>query len=89
MRIMSKFNQEAFFQDAALVPEEETPLQSPTHPAAISKLPSTGDHQADLATTVDGGSGVLQIDSTPSQRIHVIPCNANMKVAKQKVKINK
>ena len=80
MCITSKLNNEAFFQEAALILEKETPLQSPTHPTAVSKPPSTDNHLADMATTVDRGSGVLQIDSMPSQRIHVVPLNANTKV---------
>ena len=72
---MNKVNKEALFQEAALVLEEETPPQSPTHPAAAGKTPTTNDCQADLqlATTVEWGSGVICIDCMPSQRIQVIP----------------
>ena len=55
-----------------MVLEDETPSQSSTRPAAAGKTLTTADCQADLATAVDGGSGIICVDM-PSQRIHVVP----------------
>ena len=60
--MMSKVSEEALFQEAAFVLEDETPPQSPTHPAAAGKTPTTDDHQADPATAVYGDSGVICVD---------------------------
>ena len=53
--------------------EDDVPPNSATLPAAGGKTSTTDESQVDLATTVDGGTGVICIDSIPSQRIHVIP----------------
>ena len=42
-------------------------------PAAVGKTSTTDESQADLANTVDEGTGVICVDSIPSQRIHVVP----------------
>ena len=61
MHMMRKVIEEAHSQEAALVLEDKTPPQPPTQPAAAAKTPATHNHQADLATTVDGAVGLYAL----------------------------
>ena len=67
---------EALFREAdELLDAEEPSIQknSEQPPPDTGKTPTTDDnHEAVLATAVDGGSGSLCIDSMPSQGIHII-----------------
>ena len=67
--MMDVDGKEALFQKAELVLQDKAPLQPPTPPAAVGKTRTIDSHYADLATIVDRGSGVICIDSMPSQRI--------------------
>ena len=59
--MMNSVDEQALFEEAALVLEDGSPPESLTHPAVAGKTPTTDDHQADLATTVDGTQGLYAL----------------------------
>ena len=70
---MSSLSDETFLEEAARMLGDDIPPNNTTLPAAGGKTPTTDESQVELATAVDGGSGVIYADSMPSQRIHVVP----------------
>ena len=72
---------EALFAEAANILDSEAPsiqTNSGNTPPDTGKTPTTHvihTHEAALAAAVDGGRGVLCVDSMPSQGLHVIPPN--------------
>ena len=49
------------------------------------KTPTMPIQEADLAATVDGGSGEIRCDSTPSRRLHVFFTNVGTPPSSEKM----